>query len=105
MIPITDIPAVLLAGLDRGETLPARWYTDPAITEREIALIFRKSWNYIGPLAELAEPGAYITGEAGKVPIVVVRNDDGLAAFVNVCPTRRSCAVRTMHGRTISAAA
>jgi len=42
LTPITDSPAALLAGLDRGETLPARWYTDPAIMEREIALIFRK---------------------------------------------------------------
>jgi phenylpropionate dioxygenase-like ring-hydroxylating dioxygenase large terminal subunit len=89
LTPITDSPAALLAGFDRGETLPARWYTDPAIMEREIALIFRKSWNYIGPLAELAESGDYIAGEAGKVPIVVVRNDDGLAAFVNVCRHRR----------------
>jgi phenylpropionate dioxygenase-like ring-hydroxylating dioxygenase large terminal subunit len=96
---ITDRPAALLAGLDRGEALPARWYTDPAITEREIALIFQKSWNYIGPLAELAEPGDYITGEAGKVPIVVVRNDDGLAAFINVCRHRRHIVMKG-HGNT-----
>ena len=89
MIATADSPAALLAALDRGEALPARWYTDPAITEREIALIFRKSWNYIGPLAELAEPGDYVTGQAGDVPIVVVRNDGGLAAFVNVCRHRR----------------
>jgi len=89
LIPTVDSPAALLAALDRGESLPSRWYTDPAITEREIALIFRKSWNYIGPLAELAEPGDYVTGQAGDVPIVVVRDDGGLAAFVNVCRHRR----------------
>jgi choline monooxygenase len=89
MTPIADSPTALLAALDRGETLPAHWYTDPAFTEREIALIFRKSWNYIGPLTELVEPGDYITGQAGGVPIVVVRNDNGLAAFVNVCRHRR----------------
>ena len=54
MTQIADNPATLLAALDRGESLPAHWYTDPAITEREIALIFRKNWNYIGPLSELA---------------------------------------------------
>src|SRR5215218_3237805 len=99
MTPIADSPAALLAALDRGETLPAHWYTDPAITEREIALIFRRSWNYIGPLAELVEPGDYITGEAGKVPIVVVRNDDGLAAFINVCRHRRHIVMKG-HGNT-----
>jgi ferredoxin-NADP reductase/phenylpropionate dioxygenase-like ring-hydroxylating dioxygenase large terminal subunit len=89
MNQIVDTPAELIAALDRGESLPAHWYTDPAITEREIRHIFRKSWNYIGPLCELAEPGDYVTGTAGEVPVVVVRNEDGLAGFVNVCRHRR----------------
>ncbi|HJU17106.1 MAG TPA: SRPBCC family protein [Stellaceae bacterium] len=84
-----DTPADLIAALDRGESLPAHWYTDPAITEEEIRRIFRRSWNYIGPLSELAEPGDYVTGTAGEVPVVVVRNDGGLAGFVNVCRHRR----------------
>ena len=94
MTVITDNPATLLAALDRGESLPARWYTDPAITEREIHDIFRKSWNYVGPLSELAEPGDYITGLVGEVPVVVVRNDAGIAGFVNVCRHRRHIVMR-----------
>jgi hypothetical protein len=43
-----DNPALLRAALDRGESLPARWYTDPSITAAEIAHILRRSWNYIG---------------------------------------------------------
>ena len=89
MTAITENPAALLAALDRGESLPARWYTDPSITEREIHDIFRKSWTYIGPLSELAELGDYITGVVGEVPVVAIRNDDGIAAFVNVCRHRR----------------
>ena len=81
--------ADLLGALDRGESLPARWYTDPSILEQEMLQVFRKSWNYIGPLAELAKVGDYVTGYAGNVPVVVVRNDKGLAAFVNVCRHRR----------------
>ena len=53
MAQISDNPAVLIAALDRGESLPASWYTDPLLTEREGELIFKKSWNYIGPLSEL----------------------------------------------------
>ena len=68
-------PASLLAALDRGESLPAHWYTDPAITAREIEKVFRKTWNYIGPAKELVNAGDYITGHAGEVPIVVIRND------------------------------
>lgn len=86
----------LIADLDRGFSLPARWYTDSTITEREIARIFRKRWNYIGPLSQLAAVGDYITGYAGGVPVVAVRNEHGVAAFVNVCRHRRH---EVMKGR------
>jgi phenylpropionate dioxygenase-like ring-hydroxylating dioxygenase large terminal subunit len=88
--------ASLLAGLERGESLPARWYTDPAITEREIHRIFRKTWNYIGPLKELEKVGDYITGYVGEIPVVVLRNERGLTALVNVCRHRRH---EVMKGR------
>jgi choline monooxygenase len=88
--------ADLLDALDRGESLPARWYTDPAITEQEVAKIFRKSWNYVGPLAELRNVGDYVTGYAGGVPVVVIRNERALAGFVNVCRHRRH---EVMKGR------
>jgi hypothetical protein len=65
MSQILGNPAELLAALDRGESLPAHWYTDPAITDHEIQQVFRKGWNYIGPLTQLAKIGDYITGRAG----------------------------------------
>jgi phenylpropionate dioxygenase-like ring-hydroxylating dioxygenase large terminal subunit len=45
---IADNAEDLLAAVERGESLPAHWYTDPAIGEREIVEIFRKTWNYVG---------------------------------------------------------
>ena len=72
MTLLVDTSPNLLAALDRGESLPARWYTDPGITEREIAKVFRKSWNYVGPLSQLKEIGDYVTGYAGGVPVAVV---------------------------------
>lgn len=86
----------LLAALNRGESLPSRWYTDPSITAREIEQIFRMSWNYIGSTKALGQVGDYITGYAGGVPIAVIRNENGLAAFVNVCRHRRH---EVMQGR------
>src|SRR6202167_4728934 len=96
MSQIIDSPAGLLAALDRGESLPAHWYTDPSMTEQEIIHVFRKSWNYIGPLSELKSVGDYIAGYAGEVPVVVIRNEAGLAGFVNVCRHRRH---EVMKGR------
>ena len=40
MSQIVQNLAGLLAALDRGESLPANWYTDPSITELEIARVF-----------------------------------------------------------------
>jgi phenylpropionate dioxygenase-like ring-hydroxylating dioxygenase large terminal subunit len=89
MNQFVDNPTELLAALDHGESLPAHWYTDRSIAEGEIKHVFRKGWSYIGPLAQLAEPGDYITGSAGGIPVVAIRNEQGLAAFVNVCRHRR----------------
>jgi ferredoxin-NADP reductase/phenylpropionate dioxygenase-like ring-hydroxylating dioxygenase large terminal subunit len=94
--PVVENADRLLAGLDRGESLPAHWYTDASITACEIEKIFRKTWNYIGPAMELAKEGDYISGYAGEVPVVVMRNETGLAAFVNVCRHRRH---EVMKGR------
>lgn len=96
MSQIVDNSAGLLAALDRGESLPAHWYTDQSITEQELIHVFRKAWKYIGPLSELKNLGDYITGYVAGVPVVVIRNEDGLAAFVNVCRHRRH---EVMEGR------
>ncbi len=91
-----DNPDSFIAALDRGESLPAHWYTDPSITAQEIEHVFRKSWNYIGPLKEISQPGDFITGYAGEVPVVVIRNESGLTGFINVCRHRRH---EVMKGR------
>jgi phenylpropionate dioxygenase-like ring-hydroxylating dioxygenase large terminal subunit len=89
MSQVVDNFAVLQTALDRGESLPARWYTDASITSAEIGQIFRKAWNYIGPLDRLRNLGDYLTGSAGAVPVVVIRNAAGFAGFVNVWRDRR----------------
>jgi ferredoxin-NADP reductase/phenylpropionate dioxygenase-like ring-hydroxylating dioxygenase large terminal subunit len=96
VIQSIENPDTLIAALDRGESLPAHWYTDSSITAREIEHVLRKSWNYIGPMHELSQPGDFITGYAGEVPVVVIRNQGGLAGFVNVCRHRRH---EVMKGR------
>lgn len=89
MIQNIETSDSLIAALDRGESLPAHWYTDPSITASEIERVFRKSWNYIGPISELSHLGDYITGYVGEVPAVVIRNEGGLSGFINVCRHRR----------------
>ncbi|MBM4409461.1 MAG: Rieske 2Fe-2S domain-containing protein, partial [Chloroflexi bacterium] len=67
-------------------TLPARWYTDPAIFERERDAIFGTSWQVACFSPDVAAPGSYATATLGDRPVVVVRDADGTPrAFYNVC--------------------
>jgi ferredoxin-NADP reductase/phenylpropionate dioxygenase-like ring-hydroxylating dioxygenase large terminal subunit len=90
-------PKALIDDLERGFTLPAAWYTDPDITERELRQLFSKSWSYVGPANELKTVGDYITGYiGGLIPVVVVRDEAGLNGLVNICRHRRH---EVMKGR------
>jgi choline monooxygenase len=77
--------------LTRGRTLPADWYTDPNLFEREQERIFALSWNYVGRLEQVANAGDFLTGRVGEVPVVIVRDEAGtLRAYANVCRHRGS---------------
>ncbi len=72
-----------------GATLPADWYSDPAIARLERGAVFERSWQYAGRADQVAEPGSYFASRAGHVPVVVTRDRAGdLRAFVNVCRHR-----------------
>lgn len=93
----TPLPAnqmnqsALLTSLEQGYTLPADWYTDPLRFVQERACIFRRSWQYIGLVEQVSQPGDFFTCTLGNVPVVVTRDADGqLHALINVCRHRGS---------------
>jgi len=45
------------APLDRAWTIPASWYVDPRIAALENRTTFRRTWQLVGRLDELARPG------------------------------------------------
>src|SRR5262245_66534900 len=58
-----------LAGdLDRGLSLPASWYTDPELVTRERDRIFRRAWQYLGRVEQVARVGDFVTGGVADVP-------------------------------------
>ncbi len=72
--------------LDRAWTIPGTWYTDPRIAERERQTVWSRTWQVVGRVTQVAEPGSYVTACVGGEPIVVVRGSDGtLRGFFNVC--------------------
>ena len=75
--------------LEDGWTLPASWYSEPAVLDVERERIFTSTWQYAGPLERVAEPGTFFASVAGHIPIVVTRASDGqLRGLVNVCRHR-----------------
>ena len=82
------------------ETLPSDWYVEPSRLRDELEHVFDRSWQYAGPAELVAEPGTYLTTRAGRVPIVVTRDEEGgLNAFVNVCRHRGAEVARERNGR------
>jgi len=72
-------------------TLPWSWYTDSAVHQLEQERIFRRHWQYVGRVDEIAEPASFTTARAGDVPVLLVRDEEGaLRAFLNVCRHRGS---------------
>ena len=43
--------------LARASTLPARWYTDPAIHALEQERIFARTWQPVGRVDQVRQPG------------------------------------------------
>jgi len=70
----------------RAFTPPASWYTDPAVLALEARGVFKRGWQWVGRLDQLAKPGDYFSGALLGEPWLVVRGDDGeIRAFYNVC--------------------
>jgi phenylpropionate dioxygenase-like ring-hydroxylating dioxygenase large terminal subunit len=69
--------------------LPAHYYTDSEIFERELKNLWRSTWQMVGRVEDIPHPGDYFTCTLGEEPILVVRDMAGmLSAMHNVCPHR-----------------
>jgi choline monooxygenase len=73
------------------EALHPRFYTEPALAELEQELIFERTWQLAGHVSALAQPGSYLTAQAGTQPVLVLCDDrHELRAYRNVCRHRAS---------------
>jgi choline monooxygenase len=75
--------------LAKAVTLPASWYHDPAVYERERHAVFAREWLLVARRDQLRAPGDYVATEVAGWPVFVIVHDDGaLRAFHNVCSHR-----------------
>jgi choline monooxygenase len=88
------------APLDRAWTIPATWYTDARLYELELKTVFARSWQMAGRLAQVNEPGDYLTAEIGNDPVVIVRGGDKLLrGFFNVCLHHAAAVMTEAEGK------
>ena len=83
------LPEDFCADPDHAYTLPAPYYTAPAIFDAECDKILSRSWICVCHGSEVAAPNQYVTRTLVGENIIVVRGRDNvLRAFYNVCPHR-----------------
>src|ERR1700692_4960717 len=74
------------APLTEASTIPAPWYIDPRIAELERQTVFSRTWQVMGRVDQVENPGQFVTATVAGEPLVAVRGHDGvLRAFYNVC--------------------
>jgi choline monooxygenase len=96
MVPDADLfnpkhYAAVRKPLLEAETMPAWCYTSPAFYRREVERIWKKVWNFVGSAAQIPNPGDYFTLTFAGIPVIILRDHDGiLRAFANTCRHRGS---------------
>jgi len=81
-------------------SLPAAWYHQPDIYERERREVFAREWQFVGPVSLLQGPGDYLATEITGWRIFVIRDREGaLRGFHNLCRHRAGHFLDDGHGR------
>ena len=88
-------PASAAPADTEAQSLPAWIYRDAEFFERERQAIFRHSWQVVCHLNDVPRPGDYHTFDFLGEPLAVVRTEEGVRAFHNVCRHR---AARLLDG-------
>lgn len=85
--------------LEKAKTIPSSWYSDPDVNASENERVFGGTWQAVGRVDQVREPGRYLTADVAGEPIVVVRDSDGvLRGFHNVCRHRAARVVPEAEG-------
>lgn len=63
-------------------------YTDPAIFEAEMTLLFGRAWIVLGHESQLPGANDFFTAAIGRQKLIVTRSSGGIAAYYNRCTHR-----------------
>lgn len=68
--------------------LPASYYVDSAVYERERTAIFAREWTYVADMSQLARHGDYVATTVAGYPLLVINDGGNVRGFHNVCRHR-----------------
>jgi phenylpropionate dioxygenase-like ring-hydroxylating dioxygenase large terminal subunit len=98
---VSPSPTDVTTPLERAETLPPSYYTDPELYRLEEEVVFRRQWCYVCREDQVANAGDYVTIDLAGTPLVVVRGKDGeLRALSASCLHRFMPVVEGQGNRT-----
>ncbi|GJM09658.1 MAG: (2Fe-2S)-binding protein [Lysobacteraceae bacterium] len=89
----------LVAARKSGHGLPAGFYHDAEIFERDLQQIFLAGWQYAGHVSQLPKIGDYLLFEMAGESVIVVRSEAGYRALLNVCRHRGSRICQQQQGQ------
>jgi choline monooxygenase len=79
------------APLSRARSMPAGFYTSPAIFAAEREHILLKRWFFLAREEQVPKPGDYLTFDTTGGPVILIRGQDGqVRVFANYCRHRGS---------------
>ena len=84
-----------------GFSLEAPFYMDPNLFNLDMQAIFGQHWVFACSVAEIPEPGDYVTLDYGPYSLIVLHNDDGgVNVLHNVCRHRGARVLTDPQGTT-----
>jgi choline monooxygenase len=57
--------------------LDPTYYFDTGIFRNERDNLFSSSWQLMGPVSQLSEPGRYISEDIAGMKVIIIRGQDG----------------------------
>ncbi|MEG2576268.1 MAG: aromatic ring-hydroxylating dioxygenase subunit alpha [Glutamicibacter sp.] len=85
----------------KGYSLEAPLYTDPSVFDVEMQAIFGTHWLFAASIAEIPEPGDYVTVDYGPHSLIVLRTEEGgVNVLHNVCRHRGARVLTEASGST-----
>jgi Rieske 2Fe-2S family protein len=81
-------------------TLPQRYYTDPALFQREMEAVHFNMWLCSGRANQIPNPGDYFVRRIADASTIILRDDKGgVRAFHNVCRHRGTLLCQEDEGK------